>query len=159
MLSCFYLHQPEQSNRALDSPKPPSRPARTGRHRESASFILSVLEALEKSIFPSAAYNCCSHFSPSLIHYNHSLFSPPGVIVACPDFHKAAQPLVSVEICTRRSFASEETLHHLHCLSDDVAASQHYTCFKERLFPRGTKCRNTAEGTAPLNYQFRAALF
>lgn len=35
----------------------------------------------------------------------------------CPNSPKAVQPLLSIEICIRKSFASEETLHHSHCYS------------------------------------------
>lgn len=111
----FCLHRPVQSNQATGFPKTTSRPVHlhisSGTENPPPSPCPS-LRPLRSPLFPVRLTTAVAIFSPSLIHYNHFPFSPSGIIVVCSTFHKAVQPLLSTEICIRKSFASEETLHH-----------------------------------------------
>lgn len=75
--------------------------------------------------------------SPRINHCYNFPFPPSGKAVACPTFHRAAQPWLSMEICIRKSFSSEGTLHHSHCHSRMPLHHQSY--FEKHHFPFAMK--------------------
>lgn len=88
-----------QSDRAMNFPKIPRKPAHVQQHSKPVSFTLSPLRR------PRVAYSCCNHFLSTLIPPSLFPFSLPGAMVACSNLHEAVQLLISMGISFRKGFA------------------------------------------------------
>lgn len=112
------------------------RPAHTQQHREPTSFTLPIPEPLRVH-FSQCSLQLQPFLSPSINHCHNFPFPPSGRAMVCSTFHRAAQPQLPMEICIRKSFASEEILHHSNCHSRMPLL--HQSCFEENHFPLGMK--------------------